>query len=81
VAEKKLDLNTLEVRGIFMLQASLLEAKKQAEGAAKQLEAIRAQVAVELKGKLPDGVVLEQVRIDQQKSEAWVPVQEEPPKA
>jgi hypothetical protein len=76
VAEQRLELNVLEVRGLWMLRENILQAKQAVAQAESRLKAFEGQAAKDLEGKVPAGLDLATVRIDDAKGEAWVPVKE-----
>jgi hypothetical protein len=76
VAEQRLELNALEVRGLWMLRENILQAKQAVAQAESRLKAFEGQAAKDLAGRIPVGLDLTTVRIDDAKGEAWIPVKE-----
>ncbi len=76
MAEQRLELNTLEVRGLWMLRENILQAKQAVAQAEARLRAFEGQAAKDMAGRIPAGLDLTAVRIDEAKGEAWVPVKE-----
>lgn len=81
MAEKKLDLNPLEVRGLWAHQQAVLGASQQFEQAKAVLEQTEAEAAENLKGRIPEGLSIRNVRIDTQQSAAFVEIPEPTPQA
>lgn len=79
--EKRLDFNPLEVRGIFVLQAGVLQAAQAVDQATLQLRKAEAEAAAVLDGRVPSGVTIRNLRIDQQTSSVFVAEPESPPAA
>lgn len=71
MADRKLDFNPLEARGLFMLQANVLQASQAVEQAAMNLRAAEADAAKAIAGRVPDGVTIRGLRIDQRTSEVY----------
>lgn len=78
MAEQKLELNSLEVRGLWMLRENVLQARQAVAQAEARLKAFEGQAAADLGAKVPAGIDIATIRIDDAKGEAWVPVKEEP---
>lgn len=73
MAAKKLDFSLLEARGISVLQQRVLHASTQLEQAALMLKNAEDVAARELAGKLPEGVTVRQIRIDERTGEVFGP--------
>lgn len=69
--EIDLGFNPLEARGLFMLQQGVLMATQAAEEASLALKNAEAQAAEAIAGRVPPGVTIREVRIDQQTSRAY----------
>lgn len=77
MTERKLDFNQLEARGLFLVQDNVLKAAAAAAQSAKVLEVAEAEAAKLLEGRVPAGVTIRQLRIDQATSNVFAP--EAPP--
>lgn len=73
-AETKLEFNGLEAQGLFMQQKLHLEAKAQLERAQQVFEQAAARSARVLAGRVPEGVTIEHLRIDQRDDSVWAPM-------
>lgn len=80
MAEQKLDFNALEARGIWALRSQILAAQQQLETLSLGLRAADGEAEKALKGRVPAGVNIRMLRIDEQKNEVWAPAPPEPPK-
>jgi hypothetical protein len=74
VLEKKLDFSPLEVRGIYFQQQLVLQAAQQFDQAKATLDGYETAAASILAGRLPDGVTIRGLRIDQTTDSVFAPV-------
>lgn len=79
MAEKKLDFNKLEARGLFMAQQNVLELSRRAAQAQMELMAVEADAAELVAGRVPAGVTIRQLRIDQASGAVFAPEPEPAP--
>lgn len=63
--DTRLDFNPLEVRGLFLVQRNYLDAAARAAEAAKLLAGLENEAAALLAGRVPEGVTIRSIRIDQ----------------
>lgn len=77
-AEQKLPLNALEARGVWLLQQNVLACQQQADRAMQALAQAEQVAAASLEGRVPAGVTVRHLRIDEQKGEVWAPLGSDP---
>lgn len=78
--EIRLKFTDLEVRGVYMQQQALLSAQADAEKAAKMLEEAEADSAKLLDGRVPPGITIRHLRVDQGTSAVYAPAAPAPKK-
>lgn len=79
--EKPLEFNQLEARGLFLVQSNVLDAAQKAAQAAKMLEAMEAEAVKVLDGRVPAGVTIRNLRIDQVTGRVYAPDETPPAQA